>query len=755
MSVFIDFSGLGVRLLSIISMLLLIGNIESNPGPNFSCHICNKVFASSSANIMHQKIHSNERNFQFKCPHSLCLRTFSSHQGLFKHLNDHQTVGSEVFVQSNKIFKCNFGNCHDEFQRASDLCHHLLSCHRNESKVCPFSAQCGSTAPLKPSSFASHLSIKHTGWKDDTLDAAQFTVFSTRNQGSCSAATSSCAEGNFGSGAGAEIFDIGGNDGHDDNDDDGDGIQTEDDDFYYKHIIRFYLSLEAEKFLSESAVQYVAQGLKTLSEIMQQRLKQSLERELKRANVAEKSRRNIIFGVLSSNVFYNAHHVEESGPSFTSTHLRQEYIKKNFDELKFQEKPLSVDHEDGPKIFYFPVEDTLNCLLKDETIQDMIEDSFVKMKNSTQDQYKDYGDGRVHQQCRCQEDHIELIIFQDGFSFAKNALGSAAKKLKMVGTYFTIGNLPPHIRSKEVSMNLCFLVEDAVLKAYSPNKVFEHLVAELKKLETTGVKFKNRTIPVKLSFIVGDNLGSHQVGGFTECFSGKYFCRFCEITRQEFHSNIVALKALRRKEDVSAAIEQLAATNQQVLSYKGVKFESEFNELEGFHVADPRLPPCLGHDLFEGAVSWDLKAMLLYFESKGWFTLKQLSSLIDKFAYQRSDARNKPAEVKVGKITLGGHAVQNWTLLRLLPFILEKRIKDPKDEVWQQYLLLKKIVEFACSPQFTRASVSKFNKVIKKYLRNKMRVMPDSPLKPKHHYLLHYPILILQCGPLIHLWAMR
>uniref|UniRef100_A0A8P4K3W5 Sterile alpha motif domain-containing protein 3 n=1 Tax=Dicentrarchus labrax TaxID=13489 RepID=A0A8P4K3W5_DICLA len=33
--------------------------------------------------------------------------------------------------------------------------------------------------------------------------------------------------------------------------------------------------------------------------------------------------------------------------------------------------------------------------------------------------------------------------------------------------------------------------------------------------------------------------------------------------------------------------------------------------------------------------------------------------------------------------------------------------------------------------------------------------LSDHPLKPKHHYLNHYPELIVQFGPLIHLWTLR
>ncbi len=39
---------------------------------------------------------------------------------------------------------------------------------------------------------------------------------------------------------------------------------------------------------------------------------------------------------------------------------------------------------------------------------------------------------------------------------------------------------------------------------------------------------------------------------------------------------------------------------------RGVRFESVFKELAHFHVCQPRLPPCLGHKLFESSVSSNL-----------------------------------------------------------------------------------------------------------------------------------------------------
>uniref|UniRef100_A0A672HZP7 Uncharacterized protein n=1 Tax=Salarias fasciatus TaxID=181472 RepID=A0A672HZP7_SALFA len=45
--------------------------------------------------------------------------------------------------------------------------------------------------------------------------------------------------------------------------------------------------------------------------------------------------------------------------------------------------------------------------------------------------------------------------------------------------------------------------------------------------------------------------------------------------------------------------------------------------------------------------------------------------------------------------------------------------------------------------------------LIEEYLQNRSESFPLQPLKPKHHYLSHYPDLTIHFGPLIRLWTLR
>ncbi|KAK3910745.1 Leucine aminopeptidase 2 [Frankliniella fusca] len=191
---------------------------------------------------------------------------------------------------------------------------------------------------------------------------------------------------------------------------------------------------------------------------------------------------------------------------------------------------------------------------------------------------------------------------------------------------------------------------------------------------------------------------------------------------------------------------------------KGVKENSDLNCLTLFH-ATSHLPPCIGHDLFEGVVSWDLAAVIEYMvKKKKWFSYKLLSNRIKKFKCLGTDSTNKPAYVQKEGKKLGGHAVQNWMMLRLLYFFSGDKIEDLEDPAWRLYLKLKEMCEIFCAPSFIKEDVPYLKDVlIPEYYEIRSSIgfsKEKSPIRPKHHYMSHYPELMLKYGPLIYLWTL-
>jgi hypothetical protein len=287
--------------------------------------------------------------------------------------------------------------------------------------------------------------------------------------------------------------------------------------------------------------------------------------------------------------------------------------------------------------------------------------------------------------------------------------------------------------------------------------VLRNLVDDLKDIEQTGLKCGDTYLKGSVICISGDNLGSHYIGGFVENFSStSHFCRYCLITRSEFAGNpTVNFTQERTSESYNAAVQHMQV-NPDIRIYQGIKWNSIFNELQHFNVCQPGLPPCLGHDLFEGVIAYDLPLYIKYFvKTKKWFSYDILNQRIASFTYMSTDALDKPNPVSHDGNRLGGNAVQNWCLLRLLPLIIGDKICEVSDEVWQLLLLLVRITAMICAPKVSVGQIACMQLLIEEYLEARYNMFPEVKMRPKHHYLSHYPALTLKFGPLIRVWTMR
>lgn len=91
---------------------------------------------------------------------------------------------------------------------------------------------------------------------------------------------------------------------------------------------------------------------------------------------------------------------------------------------------------------------------------------------------------------------------------------------------------------------------------------------------------------------------------------------------------------------------------------------------------------------------YDLAIFIMYFvKVKKCITYLELNCRIRQFSYQGSDANSTASEVGEKGIKLGGQATENWSLLRLLPVLIGKKITDTEDWVWQLTILLKELVD--------------------------------------------------------------
>lgn len=246
-----------------------------------------------------------------------------------------------------------------------------------------------------------------------------------------------------------------------------------------------------------------------------------------------------------------------------------------------------------------------------------------------------------------------FILYQDAFGVA-NPLGLSRAAQKMLAVYYTLVNLPGFIRSQVDPQQLVLLCYEKDVKCFGTEAVFSRLVHDLKTLEKEGILFSGQQYKVCLAFVAGDNLGSHFLGGFIEHFSsGTNICRYCDITMNAFKKGQLEGN-IRTVESYNFVVQQ-TQSNSSLQHYKGVKKNSLLNTLSGFHVCMPGLPPCLGHDLLEGIVNYDMALMIRHrVITLKWFSYEHLNAIIGfRFKYSCHDLRNKPACVQLEGKSLG------------------------------------------------------------------------------------------------------
>ena len=110
-----------------------------------------------------------------------------------------------------------------------------------------------------------------------------------------------------------------------------------------------------------------------------------------------------------------------------------------------------------------------------------------------------------------------------------------------------------------------------------------------------------------------------------------------------------------------------------------------------------------------------------------------------------SDKTNKPVPLfeKVKET-----AAECSKLLRLLPLIIANLIPQG-DKIWLLYIDFHEIVQFVTSPALSRGDLFYMRQQISRFLKEWFTMNSDVTVKPKAHYLIHYPTQYETFEPLV------
>lgn len=339
------------------------------------------------------------------------------------------------------------------------------------------------------------------------------------------------------------------------------------------------------------------------------------------------------------------------------------------------------------------------------------------------------------------------------------ALQSKAGSHKILAVYFVIRNMPSRFLSKLQNIYLICLCNSNDVKTEQTdyNNIWNLIAEDIKYLEETGIDVdKNTNVKGTLAYMSFDNLGANSSFGMVESFRAFFYCRICELPREECekstreHPNM-----LRKKEQYMkqlAIIEKSETVNLSVT--KGIKRLCALNEIENFHIME-NISVDILHDLNEGVIPFLLRSLFNHCVQMRVFNRNQVVKLIQFYDFGYLNSKNRPSKIELDSSNLRQNGAQLRCLLLHLPFILSSFKKNLiLADIWICVKSLLKICQIAYSPKITNSDLITLENEVHVHLENVKRCFKVN-LTPKHHFLTHYCTVIRLMGPVVHMSMMR
>ena len=703
-----------------------------------SCYFCGNKFSSFSIELYlkHMARHRCIHNFKFKCGYLSCPTTYKSYSALYTHCKRHHfayrkrtniVLLTEADIGTSSVLptpNCTVPSCQRTCKDRKHLVNHMKSHIRMNCEIqCPF-RNCSSRYS-KVSSFSSHLSRCHRDVSHDeqlcSTGSVNIQELQKIEELDCSANDSFTSVSQTRSAA---------NSGND-------TIEMTRD--IINPFAMLLLKLESKLLVPQSTIQILVEELMHITESTDEHLKTVLTKKLDLPETHCSSLKRVFENESLSSLLNNKH--------LNTIHKRRNYYETNFHYVAPIEIFLGEINSIKCCCHYIPIKTQLSTYLQ------LFKEVLFERPKSKVNILSDFWDGNLYQHLQATTS-LNFFLYQDSFEIV-NPIGSSKKKHKLLAVYCMIGNIPAAHRMSLANILLVMLVKEKHVKHFGQSAVFRRLLADLKDLISNGINFDlSHSLKCNLLGIMGDNLGAHFVGGFVENFTTENFCRFCDISKTSFSEEPYRCGEKRTERSYDQAIDVL--NNDKTLHHHlGIKFPSLFHQLPDFHVCKPSLPPCIGHDLFEGVVAYDLALFIKHFVKLKWFTYDILNKRIQNFDYSAHDRSDQPPIIATNAKKLAGQAAENWCLLRLFSLIIFDRVKNSNDKIWKLFLSLREVVELVCAYEISHSQLAYLNVLCKDYVDRRKKHFPSVRLRPKHHFLLHYPALTMQFGPLIRLWTLR
>lgn len=709
---------------------------------DWRCKLCSTSLDTRAKLFRHYRLQHSlySRVSPLPCLYSNCICTFQSFNAMKTHLsryhNDTDRLDATDRVQAaHAFFTCPLCDFKKPFSKAT-LFGHLRGHLRNhEMVICPFRNCNYSTNAY--TSFNAHKSRYHGESSDFDLrvlaaENVSDQVLTTEGE--------SVGEGNVDCESTEEL--------------DLPEMESQCDTDSLRHnLASLFLKMQSVLHVSDMASQEIVDHLAQIFSLSQPLLKKTIREVLQihDVTVSETTLDEVVSAVMDSNILVSS---TAKGGILSTTKRRKTFFEKNYPVVI----PVQYTLDSGHTAVYIPILEMLQKLCRHTDILDKVQET----KMAQAGHYVSHQDGSYFKEndlfCSSDELKLPLILYIDDLEIA-NPLGTSRKIHKLSSVYWILADLPSKYRSGLHVIQLAALCKVSDIQMFGNERALGPLLRDLHTLERDGVFIESigKAVRGTVMCVVSDNLAAHTLAGFTKSFRAEYFCRFCTATQDTIQTHNAGSEEFSKRTKASHDNGVHAVMHGDILSQCGVQEECVLSRsLEHFHTVTG-FPPDILHDVFEGVVPTEMALCIREMIRSKYFTLEYLNNKIVSFPYQHTDKVDRPQTISktfAAKNTIGGNALENATLLRLLPLMIGHMVPEG-DGAWTVLMDLKEVVEIVLCPVFTEESIQYLQTKILDHRNMLQEVFPDFKLRPKHHYIEHYPDLIRCFGPLVHLWTMR
>ncbi|CAI6372385.1 unnamed protein product [Macrosiphum euphorbiae] len=347
---------------------------------------------------------------------------------------------------------------------------------------------------------------------------------------------------------------------------------------------------------------------------------------------------------------------------------------------------------------------------------------------------------------------LPLFLFFDDFE-SGNVLGSHSGIHKLGAVYVSLPCIPLHRSSMLSNIFLTLLFHSSDRVEFGNNVIFKPVIDELNFLQNVGIEidtsvFKG-TLYFDLGLILGDNLGLHSIIGFVESFSSNFPCRICNIRKENLRVQCYEDESLLRTID-----QYYIHLNENNVSTTGIKEKCVWLDVNNFSLYD-QVGVDVMHDVLEGCAKYIMGFIIYYYINElKLFSLQVFNERL--FGFDFGPERNKPCALTMEHVSQGNvrqSASEMLILVRYFGLIIGDFI-PAEEPVWALYILLRKVIDIMLSSLVEEQSTFLLKTLVEELNELYLKYSKKS-LKPKFHFLLHYPSLIKKFGPVGNFWSMR